>query len=195
MAKSSPDFTLANNSHCLIHAGPLSDDVKDPGNELLISTASKAYSHWNKNGTKTESVEGRWTEESGHNIKEDGAIARAICAKNGDIHLNADYGDIYLKARNIYIETTGPRKGGNSHGNFLVTANGHIVLVGNDNVKIASGGQLCLNATAKISLVAPDICSSGQIKDSGPFSATGIISKIKAGNYAALLQGILQSCK
>lgn len=205
MAELSPDYQICNNSHAIIHTGPIGPEGVDPGNDLHISTSSKCQTHWNKNGTKTEHVISRWDEVSGVRLDppskngkttKESNIARTINAMHGDIHMVAEDGDIYLKARNIYIETTGPMSpDGKSHGNFLVSSNGHVIITGQDKVQITSGTHLCLTSPAKVNIISPEIFTSGQIKDSGPFSATGIITKIKSGNYGALLEGILQSCK
>lgn len=195
MPKLTPDFTVGNNSHCLIHAGPVSDEVKDPQHDLVICTSGGNQMFHNKNGTKTEYINGTCEEVSGYNITQEGGIARKILAKNGDIHINADYGDIYLKARNVYIETSGDKNGGKSSGSFLVNANGQIILAGQDNVKIASGTNLCLSGKSKITLVGAQLISSGKFIDSGPVSTGDFISKFMAGNFQGLIEGMLQSCK
>lgn len=191
MAETSPDFTICNNSHALIHAGPLGPEGKDIGNDLYVATSAKCQTHWNKNGTKTEYVDGKWDEVSGYNIAAENRIARTIVAKNGDIHINADSGDLYLKARNIYIETEGAKP----HGCFLVNANGHMILSGADEVRIASGTNLCLIGKSKITFVGTQLISSGKFIDSGPISTGDFIGKFMSGNFTALIEGMLQSCK
>jgi len=191
MAEFSADYTIFNNSHAFMHTGPIANNVEDIQNDVYFATSGKCHAHWNKNGTKTEFVEGRWDEVSGFSISQEQDIARTIVAKNGDIHINADYGDIYLKARNIYIET----KGDKPNGCFLVTANGHMILTGADEVKLASGTNLCLIGKSKITLVGTQLISSGKFIDSGPASTGDFISKFMAGNFQALVEGMLQSCK
>lgn len=191
MPEFSPDYQICNNAHLLMHTGPVANDIDDIQNDVYFATAGKCQAHWNKNGTKTEFVDGRWDEASGFSIDQEGDIARTICAKNGDIHINADYGDIYLKARNIYIET----KGDKPNGCFLVTANGHMILAGADEVKVASGTNLCLIGKSKITLVGTQLISSGKFIDSGPVSTGDFISKFMAGNFQGLIDGMLQSCK
>ena len=186
-----PDYTIANNSHVFMHCGPLGPEIDDIGNDLYMTTSGSCQAHWNKNGTKTEHVTGRWDETSGYNITQEHDIARTITAVNGDIHINADYGDIYLKARNVYIETTGDKP----NGCFLVSANGHMILVGNDEVKVASGTNLCLIGKSKITLVGSQLISSGKFIDSGPVSTADFISNLMAGNFQQLIDGMLQSCK
>jgi hypothetical protein len=192
MAQLSPDFTVVNNSHCCIHAGPMGVKSQDVQNDLYIQTSKKCYTNWFKNGTKTEYVHGRWDEVSGYGITQEHDIARTICAKNGDIHINADYGDIYLKARNIYMET----KGDKPNGCFLVNANGHMVLTGAE-VKVASGTNLCLIGKGKITATGNQligISGSGNGWTSACSSAN-FLSSIMTSNFSSVINGIAQSCK
>lgn len=191
MTEITPDFTIFNNSHAYMHCGPLGPEGQDIGNDLHIATSGKCQTHWNKNGNKVEYVDGRLDEVSGFNISQEHDIARTIVAKNGDIHINADYGDIYLKARNIYIET----KGDKPNGCFLVNANGHMILTGADEVKVASGTNLCLIGKSKVTIVGTQLISSGSFKDAGALSSADFVSSIMAGNFGALIEGMLQSCK
>jgi len=186
-----PDYTVFNNSHALMHCGPLGPEDEDIGNDLYVSTSGRCQTHWNKNGNKTEYVDGRWDEVSGFNISQENAIARSIVARNGDLHLNADFGDIYLKARNIYIET----KGDAPNGCFLVSANGQMILAAADEAKIASGTNMCIIGKSKITMVGTQLLSSGSFKDAGALSSTDFISSIMAGNFQSLIDGMLQSCK
>lgn len=197
MTESTPDFTIFNNSHALLHCGPLGIKSQDVQNDLYLETSSRCTAHWNKNGTKTEYVKGRWDEVSGFSINREGDIARTICAKNGDIHINADYGDIYLKARNIYVETKGDKQGGKSNGSFLVSANGHIVIAGSDEVKVASGTNLCLIGKNKITATGNQligISAAGNGWTSACASAD-FLSSIMAGNFSKLIEGVTQACK
>lgn len=197
MTQTSPDFTIFNNAHALMHTGPLGLKSQDIGNDLFLTTSSKCHVHWNKNGTKTEYVTGKWDEVSGFNISQEGAIARTINAKNGDIHIEADYGDIYLKARNVYIQTTGSKQGGKSNGNVLVSANGHLRLIGQDEVRVASGTNLCLIGKSKITAVGNQLIGiSGSNNGwTSACSSVDVISQLMAGNFSAVIEGIAQSCK
>ena len=191
MASLTPDYTIANNSHCIIHTGPIGSNQQDPGVDFTRITSGGNSCVHAKNGNKTEYVTNTWHEESGFKLKDGKGVARTILAKRGDIHITADDGDIYLKARNIYIETADEKPGGN----FLVSSNGQIILSGQDNVKIASGTMICLSGKAKIALVSGQLLSSGKFIDSGPASTGDFISQFMAGNFQSLVSGLLQSCK
>lgn len=194
----SPDYTIANNSHCLIHAGPSGPEDQDDGREYYRATnQGKCQVAICKNGRKVEHVNELWTEVSGYSTDptQTGAPARVIIAKNGDIILHADNGNIRLKARNIYFEATGPKKGGKSEGNFLVSANGAITLAGGEQVKVV-GGSLCLRGEKELNLVSPGLIkSSGEILEGGAASTADFIGNLMAGNFQSLIDGILSSCK
>lgn len=192
----SPDVTIANNPHCFIHAGPDGPDTEDSGNDLYIATSGKCQVAYAKNGNKVEHIEGFHAETSGYNIdpEQQGAVGRAIFAKNGDIVLTADNGNIRLKAKNIYIETTGS-KGDESEGNFIVNANGQLILVGGDETKIA-GGTVCIRGEKDINLVSPGfIKASGDIIDGGAASTADFISSLMTANWQSIIDGMTQACK
>jgi hypothetical protein len=114
-----------------------------------------------------------------------------ILAENGDIVFIAENGNIKLKARNIYIETTGA----DPAGNFLVSSNGYITLAAGEQTRIA-GSKVCIRGDGGV-----DIGSASYIMFRGAFkygdypSITGTIKALLAGNWAKLLDGIDQSCK
>jgi hypothetical protein len=190
MTEITPDYTIFNNSHAFMHCGPIGPDTEEIGNDLHIATSGKCQAHWNKNGNKVEYVNGRLDEVSGYNITQEHDIARTIVAKNGDIHINADFGDIYLKARNIYVET----KGDGKNGCFLVNSNGHTIITGNE-VRVAASSNLCLLGKSKVTIVGSQLLSSGGFKESGSLGAASFLNNIMAGNFQSLIEGMLQSCK
>jgi hypothetical protein len=190
MTEITPDYTIFNNSHAFMHCGPIGPDTEEIGNDLHIATSGKCQAHWNKNGNKVEYVNGRLDEVSGYNITKENDIARTIVAKNGDIHINADFGDIYLKARNIYIET----KGDGKNGCFLVNSNGHAIITGNE-VKVAASSNLCLIGKSKITAVGTQLIAlsgSNAGWSSHPFKT---IPNLSLQNLGSLIQGITQACK
>lgn len=188
MTSINPDITIANNPYCLIHAGPISDNVKDPKHELLIFTRSGNQTVHNENGTRTDYVLNRFDEVSGYNITQPGDIARTIVADNGDIHIVADNGDIYLKARNIYIEANGDKEGGKSNGSVLVKGNGQVNISGEDEAKISSGSNLSLIGKSKIGLNSNQTISIGKFLDGGPSATGDFISQFMASGWSGFLE-------
>lgn len=193
MPQSAPDFTIANNPHCLIHAGPIAPESIDDGRDLTIITSTDCQVIYGKSGYKVEHIMGSNFETCGHNIDPDvnGGIARSICAKTGDIALIAENGSIRLKAKNIYIETSGP----SGSGNILATANGQITLSTGDQIKLA-GGSVCVHGESGITLSSPAfIKNAGKVIDGGAASTGSLVSSVLAGNWGSILQGLTNSCK
>ena len=119
-----PDYTIADNPHCLVHCGPLGPEHKDDKRDFTLVTSGGSHLVYGKNGNKVEHINGYNAEACGYDLDGDqkSVVAKAILAANGDIVLTAEAGDIRMKARNIYIETEGEE----DEGNFLVDANGQI---------------------------------------------------------------------
>mgnify|MGYP007000191732 len=94
-----------------------------------VQTIAGDHITWaNKNGNKTTITPGTSGEicgtelVKGKNTKTtDESGAKAIVARQGDIVITAEQGNIKLKAKNIWIETTAEAP----EGNFLVNSNGH----------------------------------------------------------------------
>ena len=193
MKNQAPDFTLVNNPHTIIHCGPIGSDKEDDERDLTIMTGGgENHVAYFKNGNKTEHIEGTWHEVSGlgKNPKQNEAIARSITAHSGDIVINAERGNIKLKARNILIETSAP----SPEGNFLVSSNGYIVLASTEEVRLA-GSRICINGTAGVNIVSGNFINmSGDLKAFGPVTAVSTIKNLVAGNWSALVEGLTKSC-
>lgn len=117
-------------------------------------------------------------------------MLKAICVKNGDLVLNAERGNIRLKAKNIYFES----KGGKGEGNFLVSSNGYIILASTEEVRLA-GSKICINGTAGINVVSGNFINMfGEIQKFGPVSAISTIKSLLAGNWGSLIEGMTNSC-
>lgn len=192
MAVIAPDFTIANNPHCFVHCGPVGPDDADDGRDFTIITAANNHVVYANNGNKVEHIQGSYHEVSGHDVDptQKEAISRSIVAANGDIVINAERGNIRLKAKNIYFESSG----GHKEGNFLVSANGFIILASTEEVRLA-GSRICINGTAGINLTSADtIFMSGNLKKFGPVSAVSAIKSLLAGNWGGLIEGLTNSC-
>ena len=186
-----PDFTIANNPHAFIHCGPVGPEGVDDGRDFSIVTASNNHCVWHSNGYKIEQIQKGYHEVSGHtlDVTQKEEIARSIIAKNGDLVLNAERGTIYLKAKNIHLETSG----GDKEGNFLVTSNGFIVLTSTQVVRLA-GSRVCLTGTSGINIVSSNFINMyGKMNTKGPKTLSSI-KDLLSGNWSSLVDGLSKSC-
>jgi hypothetical protein len=186
-----PDFTIANNPHAFVHCGPVGPEGYDDGRDFSIVTASNNHCVWHSNGYKVEHIQKGYHEVSGHTLdvtkKEE--IARSIIAKNGDLVINAERGTIYLKAKNIHLETTGDKK----EGNFLVSSNGLIILSSTQEVRLA-GSRVCLTGTSGINIVSSNFINLyGKMNTKGPVTLKSI-QTLLSGGWVSLVEGLSKSC-
>lgn len=186
-----PDFTIANNPHAFVHCGPIGPEGYDDGRDFSIITASNNHCIWHSNGYKVEHIQKGYHEVSGHTLdvtkKEE--IARSIIAKNGDLVINAERGTIYLKAKNIHLETSGDNK----EGNFLVSSNGLIILSSTQEVRL-SGSRVCLTGTSGINIVSSNFINLyGKMNTKGPVTLKSI-QTLLSGGWVSLVQGLSKSC-
>jgi hypothetical protein len=187
-----PDYTIANNPHAYVHCGPIGPESLDDHRDFCIITSANNHMVYHNNGDKVEHIQGTYHEVSGHGL--DGtqkeAIARSIVAKNGDLIINAERGNIHLKAKNIHIETTG----GKNEGNFLLSSNGHVIISSTKEVRLA-GSRLCLNGTKGVNIVSENfIHVMGMFRQLPPQTMTKNIKSLLDGNWENLLKGLSQSC-
>ena len=162
--KQSPDYTITNNPHALIHCGPIHDDEHDDQRDLTINTSSNCQVIYSKSGNKVEHVQGYEAKTFGHEIDPDqeDAVATATLAKNGDIVLVAEAGSIRMKARNIYMETF-------------------------------DAGKACLVAKDKF-VMNGNIQHAGEANMGNPLGKTSIFKSIQAGNWASIINAMVKSC-
>jgi hypothetical protein len=187
-----PDYTLARNPHALIHCGPLEVDSSDHKRDLTIITSSGNTLTHAKNGNYKELIQGFSGEVvgvSGDPTKE-GLVSKAIVAKSGDIVLNAESGDIFLKARNIYFDATDGKEG---RGNIMAECNGTLQLTTGGEFRVAAG-RMCIMSEGNINFVGSVMISGGLSKGSSVASAA-FLSAILSGNWASITSSILKSCK
>lgn len=187
----SPEYTITDNPHGIMFFGPSdSRDKADEGAEFTLSTTGGYYEHANSNGNVYVRTPGRHDESCGDSLdpelKEN--IAKSIVAKQGDIVITSTNGNIKLKAKNIFIETTGS----SSDGCFHVSANGKIVMATGDGVVISSGKKLCIRGQAGVDITTSQtIKMLGKMAYGSPLSSLPFLPK----EVADLIQGILESCK
>lgn len=187
-----PDFTIVNNPHAFVHCGPVGPSTLDDKRDFTIVTSANNHCVWHKNGSKIEHIQGPCHEVSGHSLDptQHGEIGRSIIAQNGDLVLNAERGTIYLKAKNIHIETTGEEK----QGNFLVNSNGFIILASTQEVRLA-GSRLCLTGTAGVNVVSSNfIHLYGKVNEFSPVSSLSTIKELLSGNWSKLVEGLSKTC-
>lgn len=190
-----PDYTVTANPHCMIHCGPLGPESKDSQmRDLTVVTSTDSTVVWGKNGNKEEQVTGTYTETSGWNIDpdQDDAISRAIVAKNGDIILTAESGNIRMRAKNIYMEAIAPDKDSDKHGNVNILGNGQITLSTGDEIRFACG-NMCAVATKGFQF-AGDFSHGGKFAVGGALDSASLIKAFTAGNWASIFEAIAKSC-
>ena len=188
-----PEVLLSDNPHGIMFFGPGGED--DDGAQYTVATSSGSMVHYNKNGSKTELIRTKSHEICGDDLVKDRkslekeVIAKSIVAKNGDIVLHAQNGNIKLLAKNIWIETNGD---GND-GVFYVNANGQIQISSSDQL-VLSGSKVCMRGQAGIDLVSDHFINVlGELKSGSPLSS--LIGTFVPPQFADLLKGIQASCK
>lgn len=189
--KQAPDFTIANNPHAFVHCGPVGPEGFDDGRDFSIVTSANNHCVYHKNGYKIEHIQGGYHEVSGHSldVTQKEVVGRSIIAKNGDLVLNAERGTIYLKAKNIHIETSGKNK----EGNFLVNSNGFIILTSTQEVRLA-GSRVCITGTSGINIVSSTFVNIyGHLNTKGPKTIKSINNLLSEG-WSSLVEGLSKSC-
>ena len=128
-----PEQIITDNQYGIIFMGPSGEQDKvgeSVDTNMIVALKSGYNEAYSISGNKAEIIPGSSHEivginlSQGRNESENEAIAKSIVADNGDIVLNAENGNIKLKAKNIYIETFGD----GSDGSVLIKANDHITM-------------------------------------------------------------------
>ena len=151
-----PETIVTENPHGVLCFGPIGPEDKDDNNGMFLSVDGGYTQLCNKNGNRSEIVPGKSEELCGTQLVQgdqqeppEGAIAKHIVARNGDICITAENGNIKFKAKNIYVECIGA---GND-GSFLLKANDHITMTAGEQITI-SGSKLCMLSSDSITLNA-----------------------------------------
>ena len=186
-----PDHILTENPHGAIVYGPITPEDTDDGTRYLQTSTGGHITWANKNGNTTTITPGQNSEICGRGLVEgkntdatSEAVAKAITARQGDIVITAEHGNIKLKAKNIWIETTDEAPGGN----FNVNANGHIDLTAGEKVTIG-GTKMCLIGKENIALYSDGFINaiSEGFNHSAPFSPLfGIFQNMSMQTFIAL---------
>ena len=104
--------------------------------------------------------------------------------------LTAENGDIYLKARNIFLSASDGREG---KGNIMAECNGYLQLATGGEFRVAAG-RMCFVSEGNMNFVGQMVISGGIHKGSSLASA-GFLSSIFTGNWDTIITSISQSCK
>ena len=192
--KKTPPLKTADNDYGIMYWGPPGPESKDDGNELTIATSSNHMMRFAESGNSSFVSPKCNTENVGYSLKpsQDGkeTPAKQILAENGDIVFIAKNGNIKLKAKNIWIETTDAEPGGN----FMVSSNGYISMVSGEQTRIM-GSKVCIRGECGVDIAGTDIIIKGNINFGDYPSVFGTVKSLLAGNWAAILEGIDKSCK
>ena len=188
-----PETIVTDNPHGILCFGPIAPEDKDDNNAMFLSLEGGYTQLCNKNGNRSEIVPGKSEEVCGINLVQGDqqeaskeAIAKIITAKNGDICIIAENGNIKFKAKNIYVECAGT---GND-GSFLLKANDHITMTAGEQITI-SGSKLCMLSSDAITLNAQGFLNLfyADVIQSSPLN---VVSSILQGD---ILKGFIDTVR
>lgn len=200
MSKKPPGFELTNNPHGFIQFGPhsidgdaskLSDTLQSDDDNFTLGTAGGYYLNTLQNGNKIEVTPGKNEEVCGYRIdsQKKGAIAKALVAKQGDIHIVAENGSIHLKAKNIFIESSGA----DNEGVVNISANGAVTVTSGERLMIG-GTKICIRGQSAIDLTTEGFVKVlGEIKESQPLSPLSFMNPSQLMD--ALIQELTNTCR
>ena len=178
-----PETIVTDNPHGILSFGPIAPEDKDDNTAMLLSLDGGHTILCNKNGNKAEINPGKSEELCGTQLVQgdqqeapEGAIAKHIVARNGDICIIAENGNIKLKAKNIYAECAGA----DNDGSFLLKANDHITMTAGEQITI-SGSKLCMLSSDAITLNAQGFLNLfyADVIQSSPLN---VVSKLLTGD-------------
>ena len=188
-----PETIVTDNPHGVLSFGPIAPEDKDDNTAMLLSLDGGHTILCNKNGNKAEINPGKSEELCGTQLVQgdqqeapEGAIAKHIVARNGDICITAENGNIKFKAKNIYVECIGD---GND-GSFLLKANDHITMTAGEQITI-SGSKLCMLSSDAITLNAQGFLNLfyADVIQSSPLN---VVSSILQGD---ILKGFIDTVR
>jgi len=191
-----PETIVTDNPHGILSFGPIAPKEKDDNNAMLLALDGGHTILCNKNGNKAEINPGKSEEVCGINLVQGDqqeaskeAIAKIITAKNGDICITAENGNIKFKAKAIYVECIGD---GND-GSFLLKANDHISMIAGEQMTMG-GSKICMVSSDSITLNAQgliyQICAD--VEKQSPVNA---VSKILKGDVlGAFIDTVRKTC-
>ena len=188
-----PETQLANNQHGRLCFGPIAPKDKDDNTAMSLFLDGGYTQLCNKNGNVSVIVPGKSEELCGTGLVKgdqqeasEEAIAKHIVARNGDICITAENGNIKFKAKNIYAECIGD---GND-GSFLLKANDHITMTAGEQITI-SGSKLCMLSSDAITLNAQGFLNLfyADVIQSSPLN---VVSSILQGD---ILKGFIDTVR
>ena len=194
-----PEQIIADNQYGIIFMGPSGEQDKvgeSVDTNMIVALKGGHNQTYSLGGNKAEIIPGSSHEivginlSQGRNESENEAIAKSIVADNGDIVLNAENGNIKLKAKNIYNETFGD----GSDGSVLIKANDHITMKADEQLNLA-GGKVCVTASDSITLNAKGYLRLlyDDVIQGSPLS--GLLGTFMPGPVAKLITDIAETCK
>ena len=193
MAALIPETIVTENPHGVLCFGPIGPEDKDDNNGMFLSVEGGYTQLCNKNGNRSEIVPGKSEELCGTRLAQgdqqeasEEAIAKIITARNGDICIIAENGNIKFKAKNIYAECIGD---GND-GSFLLKANDHITMTAGEQITLR-GPKLCMLSSDAITLNAQGFLNLfyADVIQSSPLN---VVSSILQGD---ILKGFIDTVR
>ena len=188
-----PETLITDNPHGLLSFGPIAPEDKDDNSGMFLFVDGGYTQLINKNGNASVVVPGKSEELCGTELVKgdqqetpEEAIAKHIVARNGDICITAENGNIKFKAKNIYAECIGD---GND-GSFLLKANDHITMTAGEQITI-SGSKLCMLSSDAITLNAQGFLNLfyADVIQSSPLN---VVSSILQGD---ILKGFIDTVR
>ena len=193
MAIYPPPVRVADTAYGIMFWGPAGPESKHDGREFTFNTKSNHSQTYFESGNSVSVTPKCHTERVGKNItkEKDGPkpIAKQILADNGDIAFITENGDLHIKARNVYIETTGA----DPHGNFMVASSGYINMASGEQTRII-GSKLCLRGECGIDIAGTAVTIKGTLTYGDYPSMFGSLKSLVSGDFSGLLEGIDKAC-
>ena len=178
-----PEYVVTDNPHGILFFGPIAPKDKDDNTAMVLSLDGGHTQLYNKNGNKAEINPGKSEEVCGVNLAQGGqqeaskeAIAKIITARNGDICIIAENGNIKFKAKNIYAECIGDGE----DGSFLLKANDHISMIAGEQLTMG-GSKICMVSSDSITMNAQGLIHQ-YCADVMKKSPLNVVSKILQGD-------------
>jgi len=191
-----PEYVVTDNTHGIISFGPVAPKDKDDNTAMFLALDGGYTQICNKNGNKAEINPGKSEEVCGINLAQGGqqeapkeAIAKIITARNGDICIIAENGNIKFKAKNIYAECIGDGE----DGSFLLKANDHISMIAGEQLTMG-GSKICMVSSDSITLNAQGFLNMF-CADTLKSSPLNVVSKILQGDVlGAFIDTVRKTC-
>ena len=191
-----PETIVTDNPHGILSFGPIAPKEKDDNNAMLLALDGGHTILCNKNGNKAEINPGKSEELCGINLVQGDqqeaskeAIAKIITARNGDICIIAENGNIKFKAKNIYVECIGA----DNDGSFLLKANDHISMIAGEQMTMG-GSKICMVSSDSITLNTQGLIYQYcvDVEKKSPLNA---VSKILTGDIlGAFIDTVRKTC-